>query len=114
RPGRLRGQPAGAGLASAKSQWAVRQWVEDVGAGGPHGWVAAGRCGRVGAAGGGGARGGGGLRGSGGGGRGPVVVASLLLVAVVLGAAEASGAQERQPRTWNTELVGQLAPPQDG
>jgi hypothetical protein len=63
----------------------VRQWVEDVGA--PEdrmgGWRRAG------------------------------VVASVLLVAVVLGAG-ASGAQERQPRTWNTELVGQLAPPQDG
>ena len=42
------------------------------------------------------------------------VVVSVLLVVVALGAAGASGAQERQPRTWNTELVGQLAPPQDG
>ena len=54
-------------------------------AGGPHGWVAAGRRGRGGAAGGGGG-------GSGGGGRG----------------------QEQQPRMANTELVGHVAPPQSG
>ena len=54
-------------------------------AGGPHGWVAAGRRGRGGAAGGGGG-------GSGGGGRG----------------------QEQQPRMANTELVGHVAPPQRG
>ena len=42
------------------------------------------------------------------------VVGSVLLAAVALAPPVASGAQEQQPRTWNTELVGQVAPPQDG
>ena len=36
------------------------------------------------------------------------------MAAVGLVSPAASGAQEPKPRTWNTELVGHLAPPQDG
>src|SRR5215212_8931537 len=42
------------------------------------------------------------------------VVAVILLVAAGPGAPGAVRAQERQPETWNTELVGHLGPPQDG
>jgi hypothetical protein len=42
------------------------------------------------------------------------VVVSVLVAAVGLVSPAASGAQEPKPRTWNTELVGHLAPPQDG
>jgi hypothetical protein len=41
------------------------------------------------------------------------VVVSVLVVAA-LGPVGAWGAQEGQPRTWNTELVGHVAPAQDG
>jgi hypothetical protein len=43
---------------------------------------------------------------------GLVVVA--LLVAVGLAPAGPAGGQEQQPRMWNTELVGHVAPPQNG
>ena len=39
---------------------------------------------------------------------------AALLVAAGSAAPGAAGAQERQPATRNTELVGHLAPPQDG
>jgi hypothetical protein len=42
------------------------------------------------------------------------VVAGAVLVAVALVPPAPSGAQARQPKTWNTELVGHLAPPQNG
>src|SRR5918992_1460092 len=38
----------------------------------------------------------------------------VLLVAVGMAPAGASGVQERAPKTWNTEVVGHLAPPQRG
>jgi hypothetical protein len=41
-------------------------------------------------------------------------VALVLLAAGALVPPAPSGAQSRQPTTWNTELVGHLAPPQDG
>jgi hypothetical protein len=37
-----------------------------------------------------------------------------LLLAVGVGPAPARGTQEQQPKTWNTEVVGHLAPPQSG
>jgi hypothetical protein len=49
----------------------------------------------------------------GGWGRAGVVVAVLLLVAALVPPGPV-GAQAGQPKTWNTELVGHLAPPQDG
>jgi hypothetical protein len=49
-----------------------------------------------------------------GGWRRAVVVVSVLLAAVGVGAPGAVGAPGQQPKTWNTELVGQVAPPQDG
>ena len=42
------------------------------------------------------------------------VAVVALLVAVGIAPTGASGAQEQQPRTFNTEVVGHLAPPQDG
>ena len=45
--------------------------------------------------------------------RAGVVVVALLLAAGPA-APGAARAQERQPQTWNTELVGHLAPPQEG
>ena len=42
------------------------------------------------------------------------VAAVVLLVAVGIGAQGGSRAQEARPRTANTELVGHVAPPQDG
>jgi hypothetical protein len=42
------------------------------------------------------------------------VVVSVLLVAGALASPAPSGAQEQRPRTWNTELVGHVAPPQSG
>ena len=42
------------------------------------------------------------------------VVVSVLLVVAALGPAGAFGVQEEQPRTWNTEPVGHVAPPQGG
>ena len=42
------------------------------------------------------------------------VAVAALLVAVGIAPTGASGAQERQPRTFNTEVVGHLAPPQAG
>jgi hypothetical protein len=42
------------------------------------------------------------------------VVGSVLLAVAALGPVGASGTQEQQPRTWNTELVGHVAPAQDG
>jgi hypothetical protein len=42
------------------------------------------------------------------------VVVSVLLAAVGVVPPGASGVQEQQPRTWNTELVGHVAPAQDG
>jgi hypothetical protein len=42
------------------------------------------------------------------------VAVMALLVAVAVVPAGAAGGQERRPRTWNTELVGHVAPPQDG
>ena len=49
-----------------------------------------------------------------GGWRRSAVVVVAMLVAVVAGPAGTSAGQERQPRMVNTELVGQVAPPQDG
>jgi hypothetical protein len=45
--------------------------------------------------------------------RAGVVVAALLAAVAVVPPAP-SGAQARKPRTWNTQLVGHLAPPQNG
>jgi hypothetical protein len=42
------------------------------------------------------------------------VVVSALVAAVALVPPGSVGAQEAKPRTWNTELVGQVAPPQEG
>jgi hypothetical protein len=42
------------------------------------------------------------------------VVAVVLLVAVGLAPVGPSGAQAPRPKTWNTEVVGHVAPPQDG
>jgi len=42
------------------------------------------------------------------------VAVVALLVAVGIAPTRASGVQEQQPRTFNTEVVGHLAPPQDG
>jgi hypothetical protein len=49
-----------------------------------------------------------------GGWRRAVVVVSVLLVAVGLVPPVPAGAQEQPPRTWNTRLVGHVAPPQSG
>jgi hypothetical protein len=49
-----------------------------------------------------------------GGWRRPAVIALVLLLAGAVVPAGPSGAQSRQPETWNTELVGHLAPPQNG
>ena len=42
------------------------------------------------------------------------VAVVALLAAVGIAPTRASGVQEQQPRTFNTEVVGHLAPPQDG
>jgi hypothetical protein len=42
------------------------------------------------------------------------VIGVVLLLAGACGPAGASGGQEQAPRMWNTELVGQVAPPQSG
>jgi hypothetical protein len=42
------------------------------------------------------------------------VAVIVLLVAVGMAPAGASGVRERAPKTWNTEVVGHLAPPQRG
>jgi len=42
------------------------------------------------------------------------VAVVALLAAVGIAPTQASGVQEQQPRTFNTEVVGHLAPPQDG
>ena len=49
-----------------------------------------------------------------GGGRRAGVAAVALLVVVGIGPASAARGQEPQPRTWTTELVGHVAPPQTG
>jgi hypothetical protein len=49
-----------------------------------------------------------------GGWRRAVVAVSGLLVAATLTSPVPAGAQEQRPRTWNTELVGHVAPPQRG
>jgi hypothetical protein len=41
-------------------------------------------------------------------------VAVVVLLGTVFAAPASTGPQEQQPRTWNTELVGHVAPPQDG
>jgi hypothetical protein len=42
------------------------------------------------------------------------VAVLALLLAVGIAPAGASGGQEQEPKTWNTEVVGHLAPPQQG
>jgi hypothetical protein len=42
------------------------------------------------------------------------VAAIVLLVALAVVPARVGGGQEQRPRTWNTELVGHVAPPQHG
>ena len=49
-----------------------------------------------------------------GGWRRPGLVVAALLAAVALAPPAPSMAQARRPKTWNTELVGHLAPPQNG
>ena len=49
-----------------------------------------------------------------GGWRRAVVVVSGLLVLATLTSPVPARAQEQRPRTWNTELVGHVAPPQGG